>query len=253
MAQRAAHALLQPETALARLEVGMAAGWAKAPAIMALWMMVLTAAVAMPAMLSSVPAVSGYVGLTVALVMGMLMVMVVMVVVMVMKLAPMPMGPPQTTRPPTAAAAATAAVVVVVAVVVVPVVAVAAWVPCALGMEVSALVIAVLHRGVVAATAMGLQMLAAVEAPVLWATMPRVLLVPPTLQPTVAAAVATAVVVVAVAAAVVGLLRSSGMVARPLAFAVLRRIVAAAIAMDLQLALEMLAVELLAAVVGVVR
>ena len=170
MAQRAAHALLQPETALARLEVGMAAGWAKAPAIMALWMMVLTAAVAMPAMLSSVPAVSGYVGLTVALVMGMLMVMVVMVVVMVMQLAPMPMGPPQTTRPPTAAAAATTAVVVVVvAVVVVPVVAVAAWVPCALGMEASALVIAVLHRGAVAATAMDLlavAMLAVAEVPV---------------------------------------------------------------------------------------
>lgn len=166
MAQRAAHALLQPETALARLEVGMAAGWAKAPAIMALWMMVLTAAVAMPAMLSSVPAVSGYVGLTVALVMVLVMVIVIMVVVMAMQLAPVPMGPPQTTRPPTAAPAATAVVVVmvvVVAVVVVPVMVVPAGVPRALGREASALVIAMLHCVVAAAIAM-VEMLAAVGA-----------------------------------------------------------------------------------------
>ena len=78
-----------------------------------------------------------------------------------------PMLPPP--RLPTAAAAATAVVVVLKAVVVVPVVAVAAGVPCALGMEASALVIAVLHCVVAAATAMDLlavEMLAVAEVPV---------------------------------------------------------------------------------------
>lgn len=76
--------------------------------------------------------------------------------------------------------------------------------------------------------------------------MPRVLLVPPTRPPTAAAVAMAVVVVVAVVAAVVGVLRASGMEASALVIAGLQCVEAAATAMDL------LAVQMLAAVVGVV-
>lgn len=76
--------------------------------------------------------------------------------------------------------------------------------------------------------------------------MPRVLLVPPTRPPTAAAVAMAVVVVVAVVAAVVGVLRALGIKVRPLGIAGLQCVEAAATAMDL------LAVEMLAAVVGVV-